>query len=182
MALGDHIGYFWQTPEEFVECVGFLKIGLRADDHCVIFGHRDANARVCAALHSAGFDIEALKNAGRLTVLGGLADADALLSSIGKVFARAVERGAPLLRLLGNIGWGEADWPAEKEILAFEAKVTGAAKEFPSVVVCMYDVDKLPGRVIVHGALETHPLTFRRNILRENPLYVDRDDFLAGLE
>ena len=68
------------------------------------------------------------------------------------------------------------------DILAFEAKVTGAAKQFPCVVTCMYDVAHLSGTVMVHGAYETHPLTFCGNVLRENPHYVQVDQFLLQLE
>ena len=59
--------------------------------------------------------------------------------------------------------------------------MTGAAKQFPCVVVCMYDVGALSGRVILHGAFETHPLTFFRNIVRVNSQYVEVDEFLSGL-
>ena len=65
--------------------------------------------------------------------------------------------------------------------VAGDAKVTGAAKLFPSVIVCMYDVNRLPGNVIVHGAYETHPLTFCRNVIRENPYYVGFEEFIASL-
>jgi hypothetical protein len=100
-----------------------------------------------------------------------------MLSSIGACFQRAVDSGCTLIRLLGNIGWGHPDWPGQDDILAFEAKVTGAAKAFPCVVVCMYDVEALPGKVMVHGAFETHPLTFCGNLLRQNPYYVGVHEF-----
>lgn len=45
----------------------------------------------------------------------------------------------------------------------------------------MYDVRNLPGRVIVHGAFETHPLTICGNMLRENPYYVKFEAFLERL-
>ena len=100
-----------------------------------------------------------------------------MLDHIGGVFAAAIARGATMIRLLGNIGWGRAGWPDEDDILAFEAKVTGAARLFPCVVVCMYDVRALPGRVMVHGAFETHPLTFCGNVIRQNTHYVEVEQF-----
>ena len=102
-----------------------------------------------------------------------------MLANIGEVFTNAVTGGATLIRLLGNIGWGHAGWPDEHDILEFEARVTGAAKQFPCVVVCMYDVHALPGRIMVHGAFETHPLTFCGNVMRQNTHYVEVDEFLA---
>ncbi len=178
---GDHIAYFWEDDAEFDRGVDFLAVGIRHDDHAVIFGHPDANAKVVAALARRGIDTDSLTRTGRLTILGGASEGDAMLTNIGGVFQSAVESGATLIRLLGNIGWGHPDWPGQDDILAFEAKVTGAAKAFPCVVVCMYDVNSLPGRTMVHGAFETHPLTFCRNVLRENPFYVDVDKFLASV-
>jgi hypothetical protein len=46
----------------------------------------------------------------------------------------------------------------------------------------MYDVAHLSGTVMVHGAYETHPLTFCGNVLRENPHYVEVNEYLTRLE
>ena len=181
VSTGDHIAYFWETEAEFAEGVRFLETGLRGEDHCVIFGYEEANAKVCSVLNARGVDVDAFVAAGRLSLLGGESDGRLMLENIGATFTDALKRGAKLIRLLGNIGWGRANWPHEKDILEFEAKVTGAAKAFPSVIVCMYDVESLPGSVVVHGAYETHPLTFCRNVLRENTHYVKFEEFVAGL-
>jgi hypothetical protein len=37
-------------------------------------------------------------------------------------------------------------------------------------------------RGMVHGADETHPLTFCGNVLRENPFYVGVDEYLERLK
>lgn len=177
--VGDHIAFFWETPGEFREGVRFLEVGLDEGDFCVIFGHDEGNRRVCEILAERGHDCGALAARGQLAVMSGHPDARTMLANIGEVFARAVKNGARLIRLLGNIGWGRDGWPDEADILEFEAKVTGAAKVFPCVVCCMYDVQSLPGRVMVHGAFETHPLTFCGNVMRQNTHYVEVDVFLA---
>ena len=105
-----------------------------------------------------------------------------MLGGIGAKFQKAVESGSRCIRLLGNIGWSKPGWPDDLDILAFEAKVTGAAKQFPCVVMCMYDVAHLSGTVMVHGAYETHPLTFCGNVLRENPHYIEAKEYLSRLE
>lgn len=179
VATSDHIAYFWETEEQFSEAIGFLEIGLRGKDCCVIFGHRDANDKVLAALESRGFTPKQLESQGRIRLLGGNPSGKDMLAEIGNCFQQAIEAGAPLIRLLGNIGWGHPDWPGELDILEFEAKVTEACKAFPCVVVCMYDVQKLSGRIMVHGAYETHPLTICGNVLRENPHHVSIDAFLT---
>jgi hypothetical protein len=46
----------------------------------------------------------------------------------------------------------------------------------------MYDYTQLSGRIVVHGAYETHPLTVCGNVLRENPHHLAIDTFLAKVE
>jgi hypothetical protein len=180
--LGDHIAYLWENDRQFDEAIGFLLTGIRTGDHSVVFGHDDANAKVIDILRRRGIDTDHMQSAERLTVITGGPSGDKMLESIGGTFARAVAGGCGCIRLLGNIGWAKPGWPDDLDILAFEARVTGAAKMFPCVVMCMYDVASVPGSVMVHGAFETHPLTFSANILRENPFYVGVDEFLERLK
>ena len=179
--IGDHIAYIWESPAEFEEAVGFLSRGIRDGDHCVIFGHDEANAEVARVLTRNGFDVPHLERAGRLTILGGREHGAMMLSEIGATFQRAQENGAPLIRLLGNIGWSRPGWPEDADILAFEAKVTGAAKLFPSVVMCLYDAKSLSGNVMLHGCFETHPVVIAGNVLRRNPFYVEIEEYLSRL-
>jgi formate hydrogenlyase transcriptional activator len=178
-----HVAYFWETQQEFVAAVRFLETGLRGDDHCVVFGHDEANQAVCKILQERGFDVEKLTADNRLTILGGNPSAEVILKNIGAAFSGGLYKGASLIRLLGNIGWGKPNWPDDHELLAFEAKVTEAAKKFPCVVVCMYDTPSLSGHVLHHGGFETHPhLIIGPGALRENPYYVPTDLFLQRIE
>ncbi|MFN2441378.1 MAG: MEDS domain-containing protein [Thermoanaerobaculia bacterium] len=177
---GDHIAYFWMDESDFREGVKFLEVGLQQSDYCVVFGYEEANRRVLDVLRPK-FDSHELQNESRLSVIHGVSSADAMLGQIGADFEAALKRGAKRLRLLGNIGWGRPDWPDENQILAFEARVTAAAKPLPAVIVCMYDVRAVTGRVIYKGAFETHPLTICRNVLRENPTYVPLEEYLASI-
>jgi hypothetical protein len=180
--LGDHIAYFWENDRQFEEAVGFLLVGIRKGDHAVVFGHDEANKKVVDLLRRRGLDTDHLQATDRLTVITGGPSGDRMLGHIGETFQGAVERGSGCIRLLGNIGWSKPGWPDDLDILAFESKVTGAAKQFPCVVMCMYDVTSLSGSIMVHGAYETHPLTFCGNVLRENPFYVGVDEYLESLK
>lgn len=180
--LGDHIAYFWENDRQFEEAVGFLLVGIRKGDHAVVFGHDEANKKVVDLLRKRGLDTDHLQSSERLTVITGGPSGDRMLGNIGETFQGAVERGSGCIRLLGNIGWSKPGWPDDLDILAFESKVTGAAKQFPCLVMCMYDVASLSGSIMVHGAYETHPLTFCGNVLRENPFYVGVDEYLERLK
>ncbi|MCU1286980.1 MAG: signal transduction histidine kinase [Acidobacteriales bacterium] len=178
----DHIAYFWENETQFKNAVGFLELGIRNHEHCVVFGFDEANDKVLSILRDLGLDTGRLISDKQLSVLNADGTGEATLQRIGATFQKALNGGAPMIRLLGNIGWHRPNWPDESEILAFEAKVTDAARAFPCVVVCMYDVNALPGKVIIRGGLETHPVTIRGNVVRENPFYVTIQEFLEQLE
>lgn len=180
--MGSHIAYFWEKPEQFTEAVQFVRRGVREGDHLVVFGHDEANDRVLDVLVSMGHDPAELEGRGQLSVLGPGPSGEHTLEQIGETFQAALDAGASMIRLLGNIGWGRPDWPDEREILRFEAQVTEAAANFPCLVVCMYDVASLTGSVIFKGAFCTHPLTIYDNLIRENPMCVEVEDFLARMD
>ena len=168
VGVGDHIAYFWETPKEFREAVRFLEVGLEREEFCVIVGHTEGSRCVSELLAERGYDCARLEAEGRLAIIPGQTTGAHMLSMIGHVFTAALERGTTMIRLLANIGWGRDGWPVEKDLLEFEARVTGTAKQFPCVVVCMYEVGALPEGVILQGAFETHSLTCFRNIVRTN--------------
>ena len=51
VALGSHLIHFWQNEEEFEHGVRFLELGINNEsEHCVLFGHDEANQRVLEVL------------------------------------------------------------------------------------------------------------------------------------
>jgi hypothetical protein len=181
--LGSHLIHFWQNDEEFERGVRFLEPGLRGRDHCVVFGHREATDKVFRTLAVKGFDVPALIEKRRITLLRREAPAPTTLSDIADIFQAAVRAGAPAIRYLGNLGLGEAPLPGRgiDDVLELEAKATALARQFPAVVVCMYDVNTLPGRLILKGGFQTHPLAVCGDHLTHNPYYIPEQAFLRDL-
>lgn len=180
-AAGDHIAYFWESEREFLATVGFVAAGATQGETCILLGHDEANDRLESAMRRAGLDAAALKRQDRLRFVSEIESADAVLEEIAQYVKLAVDAGAPLVRILGNLGWGRPEWLADREILRLEARVTDSVRKFPVVVICNYDVGAVPGRKLFLGGLECHPLTYRRGALRLNELYVPADRFLTEL-
>jgi hypothetical protein len=180
-APGDHISYFWESEGEFDAAAGFLAAGVERDEVCVLLGHAGANSRVLAGLERRGLPPDELERRDRLHTVSGQQPADAILREIGDRVRIAVDRGIPMVRVLGNLGWQHLGWPAEGDILRLEARVTDAVRNLPSVVMCAYDVRGLSGRSLLLGGLECHPLTLRRGALRRNEHHVPAEQFLEAL-
>ncbi|HXU91199.1 MAG TPA: MEDS domain-containing protein [Methylomirabilota bacterium] len=182
-ALGDHIAYFIESERELDATAGFLAAGASLGEACVLIGHDAANQHLLASLERRGLSVAALRQDGQLQVALVPSSADELLLEIDGRIKDAVHRGMPAVRILGTLNWGRgsAGWPSDPEILRLEAHVTSAGQRLPSIVVCTYDVNSLPGPLLVKGGLECHPLTFRRGRLRHNEHHVPSEQFLAEL-
>ena len=178
---GDHISYFWESEGEFDAAAGFLAPGVERDEVCVLLGHAAASSRVLAGLERRGVPPDDLERRDRLHTVSGQQPSDAMLQEISDRVRTAVDRGVPMVRVLGNLGWGHPGWPAERDILRLEARVTDAIRNLPSVVMCAYDVRGLTGRSLLLGGLECHPLTIRRGALRRNEHHVPAEQFLETL-
>lgn len=181
--LGAHLIYFWESDTDFARGVRFLEPGLAGDDHCVVFGHEEATDRVFHHLEARGLDTASLMRDRRITLLRREASASTTLSDIEDIFKAALRAGAPAIRYLGNLGFGKEPLPGSgiDDVLQLEARVTALARRFPAVVVCMYDVNTLPGRLILKGGFQTHPLAVCGYHLQQNPYYIPEAEFMREL-
>jgi MEDS: MEthanogen/methylotroph, DcmR Sensory domain/Putative zinc-finger len=180
-APGDHLAYFWESEQDFEAAIGFIAAGAAEGETCVFLGHEEANDRLQAAGGRAGLDTAVLRRRGLLHFVSGMRSADALLELVEEQINLAVDRGTPLVRILGNLGWGRPDWPDELDLLRLEARVTDAVRRLPVIVMCAYDVRRVAGSLLLLGGLECHPLTYRRGALRPNEHYVPAEQFLETL-
>lgn len=176
---GDHIAFFYETDEEFRRAFGFLDVGLRGPDHCVIFGIPEDIDRALDAVRLLGHDTEALISSGRLSVMQPAATCEATVERVSRHFERIFAAGAPFIRFIGNAAVGREGWPDEEEFYKLEATVSEATLTMPCVAICMFDLRAQPARTIMKAAFEGHPVTLHRNCVRENPYYVPRAEASA---
>lgn len=171
--LGSHLIYFWETDQEFARGVRFFYPGLSKGEHCIAFGHDEALEKVQQTLRSEGYDPERLQQGRKLTLLRRQAATPLTLADIAAVLEAAQRAGSPAVRFLGNLGMGRDPLPAgEEDVRQLEQQVDTLIARYPCVVVCMYDVRTLPGRMILKGGLETHRLAVCAEGVQENPYYV----------
>ena len=131
-----------------------------------------------AGLERRGFEPDHIRRHNRVHTVSGQQPAAALLRDIDARIRTAVDDGVPMVRVLGQLGWEHPGWPAERDILSLEARVTDAVRNLPSVILCAYDVRALSGRQLLLGGFECHPLTLRRGALRHNEHHVAAEQLL----
>jgi hypothetical protein len=176
--LGSHLLYPWRTEVEFERGVRFLELGMANESHsCVLFGHDEANQRVMEVLRKKSGDLDRVVGQGRLAILRREAPASATLADIEAAFSTAVRTGARAIRYLGNLGMGQVPLPGRgaDEVVELEGGATALALRYPCVMVCMYDVNTVSGRLLLNAGFATHPLTVWRDALRQNPYYANEE-------
>jgi len=171
--VGSHLIYFWESDQDFARGVRFFYPGLGKGDHCIAFGHDEALEKVQQTLRAEGYDPERLQQERKLTILRRQVAAPITLSDIEAVLEAAQRAGSRAVRFLGNLGVGRDPLPAgEEDVLQLEHQVDTLIARYPCVVVCMYDVRTLPGRMILKGGLQQHRLAVCAEGVHENPYYL----------
>ena len=179
VALGSHLIHFWQNEEEFEHGVRFLELGINNEsEHCVLFGHDEANQRVLEVLRKKYPELDRVIQEARLVILRREVSASETLANIEAAFAAAVTKGATAIRYLGNLGVGQAPLPGKgaDEVVELENGATLLGHGYPCVIVCMYDINTVSGRLVLNAGFGTHPLVVRGHALRQNAYFAPRDE------
>ena len=171
---GDHIAYFYESDADFERALGFIELGLKGGDHCIIFGVPEDTDRAVQVLERRGWNTGDLLSTSRLSVLRPAATCDETMQRVSAHFQGILEAGAPFIRFLGNAAVGREGWPSEEEFYLLEATVSAASLSLPCVAICMFDLRAHAAHTIMKAAFEGHPVTLHRNCIRENPYYIPR--------
>jgi hypothetical protein len=184
VVAGDHLALFYDTDEEFANTLGFIEIGLKRTDHCILFGIPSDTDRMLRVLSERRWDVERLVREGRLSELRPEATCEATVAAVSRHFEHVLGKGVTFIRFLGNAAVGREGWPTDEEFYKLEATVSAATLDLPCVAICMFDLRTQSAHTILKAAFEGHPVTIHRNCIRENPLYVPRAERIAstGLE
>jgi hypothetical protein len=89
-----------------------------------------------------------------------------------------VRKGAKVIRYLGNLGMGQAPLPGSgaDEVVELENGATLLARRYPCVIVCMYDVNTVSGRLVLNAGFGTHDLAVRKGAVKQNTYATPHQD------
>jgi hypothetical protein len=171
VALGSHLIHLWQTEEEFASGVRFLQFGIaNKSEHCILFGQEEAGERVLATLRNTSRGLDLALEERRLVVLRCNSSVSQTITNIEALFKTAIGNGASAIRFMGTLGMSRDPFQGKgMDVIELEKGVTALALRYPCVMVCMYDVNSVSGRLLLAGGFATHPLTVWNDVLRQNP-------------
>jgi hypothetical protein len=181
---GTHIcAFFRGIPERDEIMVPFLQEGLRAGDKCTcIIDDGLDEVRVALSGHAGPsaaphqLDIQPSKAA--YLRRGTFSTQDMLDFWDESVGAALNEQGFPFARSAGETTWTLTELPDLHDFLTYEAELNRFLPRYPQVIMCLYDLDRFGGRVLV-DILKTHPKVLMGSTILDNLYYLEPDEFLA---
>ena len=177
IALHTHACYYYSDEPTLRRSLQFVRDGLDEPETLgVIFADVSRFDELTGWLQDTyEGDVAALREQGKLALIGGAPTMEALLEQIGGRLDEGIAAGYSVIRFLGFIAWGEPGWPDDQTLLEFERKVNEVVTSYPAVIVCTYGVPKLGGNRLLYGGLQTHPVVWLDDrTVADNPFYVPR--------
>jgi hypothetical protein len=186
-----HVCAFFQRPDqEYKMLIPFLKEGIEAGDTAVEILNPARRPEHVRRLTEAGVPVETVLDRGQLELRGwkdtylrtgrfNRRDMTALLEQIAIAGER---RGTGVTRL-----WADMEWAAEEQrwsvwdLVEYEAGLNKVLPKHSMATVCAYDVTGFRSSTVM-DILRTHPLVVVGGAVRQNPFYVEPDDFLRELK
>ena len=172
VSIGDHVGHFYQTTEEWREIViSYYKVGLESGEKCVYFtSSARQREELQEALGIAGVQVEAAVASGQLMLLEGKNVAEDRKHALPGALAEV--NGFRLLRSGGDMTWTETLMEWETHINMVETP--------RAVFLCQYALTAFNGNGVM-DALRTHPICIVAKALHQNPYYEKPEVYLEEL-
>jgi hypothetical protein len=180
---GDHICAFYRGREERDGLmVPFLQEGVRAGDVCLCItggsDHRRLERSVLDGCEGVDAGLLEIEDAEDTYLAGGSFSSDRMLTYWTDWGHKTFEaQGRSFARAASDMSWAHnvITGPLIDDFIGYEAQATRSARAYPQVALCLYDLDKFRGNVII-PVLKVHPKVFFGGMLLENPYYVDPDE------
>ena len=159
LPVHSHLATFYDSDAGRLRLtVPFLRDGLLAGEPCFLVASGEVQAVYLRALdQETGGSVQRAIQQGLLSILPGVGPrVEDALAVWEEGFWRAVNGGARLLRVVGEMESERQVFESDAEMIAYEFAVNALTERFPCVVLCQYDVRRFDGTTIL-GALKAHP-------------------------
>ena len=97
---------------------------------------------------------------------------------LNEYFATSQLAGKRNVRATAEMVWALEAIPGIEYLMAYEARLNYFIPGKPWISICMYDVTRFSGAMIMN-VLRTHPFTINGGVITKNPYFVHPDIWLA---
>lgn len=184
---GDHICALYRGQAGRDEILlPFLREGIEAGHKVVaVVDEADPDeitARLdeeCPASQARERDQLHLRTSTETYLAGGAFSQESMLQFWDDAMGSGEQEGFGFSRTLGEMTWALRQFPGCEDLLEYESALNKIVPGRQQVAVCLYDLDRFDGSVVV-DLMRTHPKLLVCGTLLDNPYFQDPDEFLAS--
>lgn len=184
---GMHIAGFYETAGERDEIImGFLHTGDVKNDLQIYFpAERTAENFIeeygtrypdCKD-HLYDRDIFSINNSKEFYYPDGVFSPERMLAGHEEYFVQSQKKGKRNIRATAEMVWALQTIKGVEHLMAYESRLNYFFPGKPWISICLYNITKFPGSIIVN-VLRTHPYTLSGGVITRNPYFIDPDEFL----
>ncbi len=184
-----HVCAFFQRPEEeYKISIPFLKEGVEMGDKVFEILNPARRPEHVRRLTEAGMPVRRALDRGQLELREwqdtylrtGRFDRHDMITLFEEIAIAGEGRGTGVTRLWADMQWAAEESLDVRELVEYEVGLNKVVPKHEMATVCSYDVTKFRSSVVM-DILRTHPLVIVGGALRQNPFYVEPDEFLREL-
>jgi hypothetical protein len=97
--------------------------------------------------------------------------------SLHEYYSESQKNGKRYVRATAEMVWALDAIPGIEHLMVYESRLNYFIPGKPWISVCMYNVTKFSGSVILN-VLRTHPFTISGGVITQNPYYQNPDEWL----
>jgi len=180
---GHICAFFTSREEEYETLIPYLRDGIEAGEQVVnvldevrVREHRD---RLQAAGVTPDGPQLAVATSEATYLADGHFDMARMVGFVREHLERAKAEGKRV-RTAGWMDWINRNAPGTRRVMEYEARMNLLTPTFDCTFMCVYDLLKLDGEMIV-DVMATHPYVVLKGRIRQNPFYVPPEVYLHEL-
>lgn len=183
--VGDHVCAFYNEGGNALDdiFVDYVSKGLQAGNKCVSFSFADTassvRGRIPGELVQREGILQFVTDAEAILDDGGFSK-DALIRKMEAMVKEALSDGYERFWVICDVAFVVQNELPIKNWFAFEAIVNEFAPRYPQFLMCLYNLDRFSGEMVMN-VLQTHPRLFVNGIIIPNPHYVPPRQFLETI-
>lgn len=180
---GDHIGALYLgDAERDALLLPYLQTGLDRGEKCIAVLDSMTPAEIVVGLGDgarvAGFVTSGqleLRTANETYLRSGAFSGPDMIAYWDGAVGSAVGGGFPFARAAGEVPWGMLKLAERDEFLRYEVELGRFTPRYPQAILCLYDLARLGGGVVV-DLIRTHRRLFLGGLVLQDPKALPPDD------
>jgi hypothetical protein len=179
---GHICAFFNSRDKEYETLIPYFRDGVDAGEHVFTVVDRarepDHRTRLIAAGVHVGKTVQ-VRCSEDTYFEGGRFDMERMCQFIRETLVESAMSGKRV-RTAGWMDWIHREVPGTDRALEYEARMNLLVPEFECTFLCVYDLAKLSGEMVV-DIMATHPYVIMNGQIRQNAFYVPPETYLKEL-